>query len=65
VRISANGQLAFAHYAVDRVDASLSPHSISLLDIDGDRIVAITAFLMPQLFPMFGLGGEPIFPPAS
>jgi RNA polymerase sigma-70 factor (ECF subfamily) len=59
VRISANGQLAFAHYAVDRHDGSVTPHSISLVDIQGDRIVAITAFLLPRLFEMFGLGERP------
>jgi RNA polymerase sigma-70 factor, ECF subfamily len=59
VRISANGQLAFAHYAVDRDDGSVRPHSISLIDLDDERIVAITSFLMPHLFPMFGLGEEP------
>ena len=59
VPVSANGQLAFAHYEIDREDGSTRPHSICLVDLDGERITAITAFLMPGLFEAFGLGARP------
>ena len=57
--LSANGQLAFAHYEIRREDGLLVPHNISLIDIDGDRIAGITAYLQPELFASFGLGSEP------
>jgi len=56
VRISANGQLAFAHYRIDDRDGAVSPHSICVIDLDGERITGITAFLIPRLFDVFGLG---------
>jgi len=51
----ANGQLAFAHYLLDAEDGSASAHSITVVDLDGERIGAMTAFLMPELFERFGL----------
>ena len=57
VQVAANGQLAFAHYAVDPVDGSIAgPHDICVVELAGERIASITAFLMPHLFPHFGLG---------
>jgi hypothetical protein len=39
-------------------DGSLIPHGISVLEIDGGRIVAIHAFIKPALLPRFGVAGE-------
>jgi RNA polymerase sigma-70 factor, ECF subfamily len=36
-------------------DGTLVPHGISLLEIEGDRIVGIDAFLDPTLLPRFGI----------
>jgi RNA polymerase sigma-70 factor, ECF subfamily len=57
--ISANGQLAFAHYEVDREDGSVRPHNISVIELDGALIGSIIAFLDPGLFELFELSGTP------
>jgi len=44
----ANGQLAFESYRVGE-DGASSPHGLSVVTLRGDRIEAITAFLMPEL----------------
>ena len=59
VQVSANGQLAFAHYLRDRSGGAASPHSICVIELDGERIAGITSFLMPRLFATFGLDGPP------
>jgi len=67
--LSANGQLAFAHYEIRRDDGRVVPHNISLIELDGERIAGITAFLSPEIFSDFGLGQQPSgrrsFRPAS
>jgi RNA polymerase sigma-70 factor (ECF subfamily) len=55
--ISANGQLAFAHYEVDREDGTVRPHNISVIELDGAAIGSIIAFLDPKLFELFELNG--------
>lgn len=60
VQISANGQLAFAHYLRDAEGGALRPHSICVVDLEGERIAGITSFLMPRLFEAFGLGETPL-----
>src|SRR5262249_52673789 len=57
--LSANGQLAFAHYEIRREDGLIVPHNVSLIELDGDRIAGITAYLAPELFASFGLGPQP------
>ena len=53
----ANGRPATAIYRRDD-DGSLIPHGISVLEIDGGRIVAIHAFIRPALLPRFGFTGD-------
>jgi RNA polymerase sigma-70 factor, ECF subfamily len=50
----ANGQLAFAHWRLED-DGGASPHSVSVLTLRGERIEAITAFLIPALVDRFGV----------
>jgi hypothetical protein len=64
VPLRANGQLAFGHYRVDPQSGDASPHSISVVTLDGAKIDAITAFLKPQLFERFALDPLPPREPA-
>jgi RNA polymerase sigma-70 factor (ECF subfamily) len=52
----ANGRPATVIYRQGE-DGSLIPHGISVLEIDGGRIVAIHAFIKPALLPRFGFAG--------
>ncbi len=54
-RVGANGQLAFAHYRVDPQDAAPLAHNVTLVTLRGEKIAALTAFLMPHLFARFAL----------
>jgi RNA polymerase sigma-70 factor (ECF subfamily) len=40
-------------------DGGVSPHGILVLEISGEAIVGIDAFINPTLLPRFGLPGEP------
>ncbi len=51
----ANGRPALAAYQRDRTSGSFVAMGIHVLDVRGDRLAAITAFLDPRLLPAFGL----------
>ncbi len=51
--IRANGRPAVAIYRREQ-DVGLIPHGISVLEIEGEQIVAIDAFIDPALLPRFG-----------
>jgi RNA polymerase sigma-70 factor (ECF subfamily) len=56
VPVSANGMAAFGQYKPDPENGGLSPWSVQVIELDGDRIVGITFFLdTERLFPLFGL----------
>ena len=60
---NANGQLAVGAYALDAERSVYLPIALDVLTLRGRRIVAVTAFRTPELFPRFGLPeqltGEP------
>ena len=51
----ANGQPAVAWYSWDEDSGRFVPGALEVLDLEGDRIKVITAFVYPELFPRFGL----------
>jgi RNA polymerase sigma-70 factor (ECF subfamily) len=52
----ANGSPAFGQYKPDPLQGGLSPWSLQVLEVSGDRISGITFFLdTARFFPMFGL----------
>jgi RNA polymerase sigma-70 factor (ECF subfamily) len=53
--VAANGQLAFGTYIWEPDLGHFRPNAIHLIDLDGDRISGMTAFLDPAVFPRFGL----------
>ncbi len=53
----ANGQPAVAWYIGDDRER-FTPASIEVLTVQDDRVAAITAFAMPELFERFGLPTE-------
>ena len=59
VPVSANGTPAVAIYQPTVSGGPLRPFAIHLLEVSGDRIVAIHAFLDPGLFEVFGLPTDP------
>jgi RNA polymerase sigma-70 factor (ECF subfamily) len=54
----ANGQLALGAYKLDPQERSYFPVALDVLSLRGSRIVAITAFRTPGVFPLFGLPGK-------
>jgi RNA polymerase sigma-70 factor, ECF subfamily len=54
VPVAANGQPAFGFYSRFK-GTEWRPHSIQLLELDGDVVTSLTSFVMPKLFPSFGL----------
>jgi RNA polymerase sigma-70 factor, ECF subfamily len=52
---AANGQPAFAVYARTDADPRFTANGIHVLTLDGERISAMTLFLEPRMFEMFGL----------
>jgi len=55
---AANGQPAFAVYEQSSADGQWYAHSIHVLELEGDRIARLTAFVPPvgpRLFEAFGL----------
>jgi RNA polymerase sigma-70 factor (ECF subfamily) len=58
VPVRANGQPAFGNYSWDEERETFRAHSISVLTLDGEKIVEITAFLDGELIPRFGLPAE-------
>jgi RNA polymerase sigma-70 factor, ECF subfamily len=55
IEVAANGSPALAVYRPTGPAGALEPFGIHLLEIAGDRIANIHAFLNPGLFPIFGL----------
>src|SRR4051812_36125768 len=53
--LRANGQLGFGTYIWEPELGHFRPNSIHLIDLDGERIRDITAFLDRAVFPEFGL----------
>jgi len=59
VPIAANGSPAVAIYQPSGPGGALRPFGIQVLEVAGDRIAAIHAFLDPSLFGAFGLPTDP------
>jgi RNA polymerase sigma-70 factor (ECF subfamily) len=57
VPVRANGQLAVAGYW--EVEGELEPWMIDVLEVRGDRIASVTAFIGAEHFPRFGLPHTP------
>jgi RNA polymerase sigma-70 factor (ECF subfamily) len=55
VRTRANGQPALAAYNRDPDTGAYRPYAFQVLTLDGDRIREIDGFVMPSVFPGFGL----------
>ncbi len=53
--IRANGQGAFAIYKKDSAGGEFRPNALQVVECVGGRVVEITSFLEPKLFPHFGL----------
>jgi RNA polymerase sigma-70 factor (ECF subfamily) len=58
VPIQANGQPAIAYYRLDGETGRYAAAAIDVLTLEGARIKEITAFVIPGLFPRFGLPPE-------
>ena len=56
--VAANGQVAVAGYRLDEASGRYVPYVIDVLELRGDRIAAVTAFIDPSLFARFGLPSE-------
>ena len=54
--IRASGQLAFGTYREH--EGRMIPNAVHVITLDGPVIGDAVAFLMPELFPAFGLPGE-------
>jgi RNA polymerase sigma-70 factor, ECF subfamily len=59
VPIAANGSPAVAIYQPSGPGGALRPFGLQVLEVTGDRIAAIHAFLDPSLFGAFGLPTDP------
>jgi RNA polymerase sigma-70 factor, ECF subfamily len=55
--LRANGQLANAAYRWNEQERCFVAEALEVLDVEGTRIKTMTAFMMPRLFPRFGLPG--------
>jgi RNA polymerase sigma-70 factor (ECF subfamily) len=58
VPTTANGHLAFASYRWDPDRGAHVPMALQVLTLRGREIVDITGFVMPEVFPYFGLPEE-------
>jgi RNA polymerase sigma-70 factor, ECF subfamily len=58
VPLRANGQPAIAYYALDDETGRWKPQAIDVLTFEGAQIREITGFILPALFPSFGLPSE-------
>lgn len=58
VAVRANGQAANAAYRWDEEKGRYVAEALEVLTLDGAGVKAMTAFMMPELFPLFGLPGE-------
>jgi RNA polymerase sigma-70 factor (ECF subfamily) len=57
IPVRANGQLAVGSYRVNAATGVLTPHGVTVLTLDGERIAAITAFHDAEAPARFGLPG--------
>jgi RNA polymerase sigma-70 factor, ECF subfamily len=48
-------QPAVAHYLLAPGDSEYRPLAMDVLRIEGDRVAHIDSFVLPHLFPAFGL----------
>jgi RNA polymerase sigma-70 factor (ECF subfamily) len=55
--VRANGRPAVV-VQTRRPDGSLAPHGILVLEIDGDSVISIDAFIKPRLLPLFGFPAD-------
>jgi RNA polymerase sigma-70 factor, ECF subfamily len=55
IRVRANAQLGFGHYAWRADRGCFAAHSLNVLTLEGAQIADITAFLEPETFARFGL----------
>ena len=53
---SANGQAAIAFYKRDPETGGFTASALDVLTLEGERIKEVTAFVTPEIFPLFGLG---------
>jgi RNA polymerase sigma-70 factor (ECF subfamily) len=51
----ANMQPAVAHYLQPPAESEYTPLALDVLRIEGGRVAEITSFVLPELFPAFGL----------
>jgi RNA polymerase sigma-70 factor (ECF subfamily) len=58
VPIRANGQPAVAYYGLEAETGRWRATAIDVITIEGSLIKDITAFVLPELFPLFGLPAE-------
>jgi RNA polymerase sigma-70 factor, ECF subfamily len=58
VPIRANGQPAVAYYSLDAESGRWRATAIDVITIEGSLIKDITAFVLPEIFPLFGLPAE-------
>ena len=58
VPIRANGQLAVAYYNLDAETGRFTAAAIDVITLEGPLIKEITGFILPQIFPRFGLPAE-------
>ncbi len=56
--IRANGQAANAAYRWDAQSRTYVAQALEVLTLDGALVKEMTAFMMPEVFPLFGLPGE-------
>jgi RNA polymerase sigma-70 factor (ECF subfamily) len=54
----ANGQLAVGCYLWDPTTRSYMACVLDVLTLDGERIKAVTSFVTPEIFPLFGMPRE-------
>jgi RNA polymerase sigma-70 factor (ECF subfamily) len=52
---TANGQPAMGAYRREPGESAYLPIALDVLTLRGERIVSVTAFRTPELFPRFGL----------
>ena len=58
ITTSANAQIAIASYGLDETTGRHTPTAIDVYTVEDGAIKEITAFVMPELFPRFGLPAE-------
>jgi RNA polymerase sigma-70 factor (ECF subfamily) len=54
----ANGQLAFGHYLLDEEGGAHVAHHVVVITLEGSRVGEMTAFMLPDVLPYFGLPAQ-------